>query len=76
MISKGLKDLFAKDQPREGSQEAVEQRNLFFSNNAPSWEELKTLSMQKGAEIGDVSLTQVIGVCEVCLFEIADRKTI
>ena len=43
----------------EGTSVETEQRNLYFSNNAPEWAELKTLMEKEGELLGDPSLTQV-----------------
>ena len=45
--------------PFEDASVETEQRNVYFSNNAPEWTELKTLMEREGELLGDPSLTQV-----------------
>ena len=45
--------------PFEDTSVETEQRNVYFSNNAPEWTELKTLMEREGELLGDPSLTQV-----------------
>ena len=59
MLSKYVQGLFTKDNRLEDTSNETEQRNLYFSNNAPEWTELKTLVEREGEIVGDPSLTQV-----------------
>ena len=60
MLSNYLQGLFTKESRLEDDSNETEQRNLYFSNNAPEWSELKTLLEREGELLGDPSLTQVL----------------
>ena len=61
MFTKGLKSLISPELPRETPpKEKPPEVALFFSDNAPSWEDLESLLKEMGTELGDASLTQVV----------------
>ena len=59
VLSVYRRNLSAEDVGLEETSVETEQRNLYFSNNAPEWAELKTLMEKEGELLGDPSLTQV-----------------
>lgn len=71
MLSKGLKGLFSKEDVERPVQKDI-QTNLFFSNNAPTWEELDSLAKKKGSELGDPSLVQVCMTLSCDLYKICN----
>ena len=59
MLSLYRQSLATDEVPFEDASVETEQRNVYFSNNAPEWTELKTLMEREGELLGDPSLTQV-----------------
>lgn len=59
MFSKGLKDLFNQEEENKSFTKTAT-KGFFFSDNAPSWNDLEMLMKEQALEFGDPSFTQVI----------------